>query len=259
MSKYPDYTQMMEWHFDEPTILNWQIKTIAHQWQKFGYFIIFVMAICMVVFLAILIVGYEDWGTPCMPLVVMGIGALLLFGEVRRKCWMVYRFTQSGGELYLWRAYPKSLFWLIRLLFVGLGVGVLVTGIITKMGLLAIAGPVSIALALGSVAITKKYEEEMKAFTTWSIEWSKITQATYDQKRNVFTLHYVYPPFTMQERNEFMAQGYTDARIDNIIREWDFYIFPTPELTSQVIQLVESSLQKGVTLEHKKIILPEVV
>ncbi|WP_176701744.1 hypothetical protein, partial [Gilliamella sp. wkB112] len=185
--------------------------------------------------------------------------ALLLFGEVRRKCWMVYRFTQSGGELYLWRAYPKSLFWLIRLLFVGLGVGVLVTGIITKMGILAIVGPVSIALALGSVAITKKYEEEMKAFTTWSIEWSKITQATYDQKRNVFTLHYVYPPFTMQERNEFMAQGYTDARIDNIIREWDFYIFPTPELTSQVIQLVESSLQKGVTLEHKKITLPEVV
>lgn len=198
MTKQIHYTQQMDWISNEPVILTWQIKTIAHQWQKFGYFIIFVMAICIIVSFTILILGYyEDWVIACSPLMGVVIGSLLLFGEVRRKCWMIYRFTESGGELYHWRAYPQALFWVIRVLFVGLGLGVLIIGIITGMGLLAIAGPVSIALALGSVAVTKNYEKEMRAFNTWSIEWLRITQAIYDQKRNVFSLHYVHPPYTV--------------------------------------------------------------
>lgn len=216
---------------------------------------IFVIACFFSLFFIIPIIGYSDWiifALPVMGILIFSIG---LFGEVRRKVWLVYRFTQSGAEICHWRAYPKSLFTGIRVIFIGLGVVAVIAGFITEMGLLVIAGPISIALAWGSFAFSKDYEEDMRAFFHWEFIWPYVTAACYDHKRNVINLHFTFI-MTEQLRQDYIAQGIDP---NTVVEAWDTYIFPTPELTSQVIHLVESSLQNGVKLQHKKVELPEIV
>lgn len=222
MIKYPDYTQMMEWHSDEPVILSWQIKTIAHQWQKFGYFLIVLLTLGCLGLLSSVIAYLITEPITALIIAIWSsafiiIPALFLFGEVRRKCWIVYRFADYGAEICYWRAYPKSLFWGIRLLFVGLGIGVLITGIITKMRLLAIAGPVSIALALGSFAITKNYEKDMINFTWTGFGWENIIAAQYDIKCNVICLCSKIP--LTPENSRYLPYHFSVSLLRNLHRQ----------------------------------------
>lgn len=255
MSKEQDFIKQITWRSKQPSILTWQIKTIGHQWQKLGYFMIFMLVVCFVIFVAILIHGYQFLMTPLMPVVAASIISLFLFGELRRKCWFVYRFTRRGAELCHWRAYPKGLFITIRWVFALLGVTVLIAGILIGNGILVALAPLGAILSIGSFAVTKGYQETMMAFTLGAFEWPYIVKATYDEKRNVIALDSQIG-LTEQERQEMIQQGYN---LNLLITKMTYYIFPIGRLTEEVLTLTKQSLPANVPLEYKPVELPEVV
>lgn len=90
-----DYTQKVQWdsNLHEPILLRWQIKTIAHHWQKLGYACIFILVLLFLAFLIMLFIDLEEQVTIMIPLLGILVFAYFLFMEVRRKVWMVYNFT----------------------------------------------------------------------------------------------------------------------------------------------------------------------
>lgn len=259
MKQQQDFTKTIEWKYPaETTLLTWQIKTIGHQWQKVGYPVISVIAVFIVIFLAIFIHGFKDWGTPVLPLIGVFIFGLGLFGEVRRKTWFVYRVTAESIEIVYWRAYPKILFVLIRWIFAIMGVVVMIIGIALGEALVAMVGPIGMILSLGTWAVTKDYQEFMTNFTHKVLGWDSLTEAEYDKKRNVFRLHFKIR-LTDEVKQNLLRQGIKEEDYGSIIMEWDGFIFSTPELTQQMLTLTEQYLPKALTLKYTQVTLPDMI
>lgn len=268
MKQQQDFTKTIEWETkQEPAVLAWQIKTIWHQWQKVGYPVIFILIICYIsLFIGITLNWIKD-SKSTLPIILMTgacagimVFSMLFFGEVRRKTWFVYRLTPITIEIAHWRAYPKILFVLIRWIFAIMGVVVMIIGIALGEAAVAMAGPVGMILSLGTWAVTKNYQETMTAYDQSPYSWAYVQKAYYDSKRNVIMLHHVHPPFTAEERKKYKEeQGFTDERLDRVIMECDFYLFPTPALTEEILNITQQYTPKGVTLHHQKVTLPDMI
>lgn len=256
MKQQAHFTRAIDWRSESPMLLGWQIKTIGHQWQKLGYIMIVLLCFCIIGLLAILMVGYKESATLLFPIVPFCIFSLFLFGEVRRKTWFVYRFTQYGAEIAHWRAYPKLLFVFIRWIFAIAGITIMFVGIALGQAALAMVGPLGVIMSIGTWAITKNYEETMTAFDIDSFGWCAIYKAEYDTKRDIIAL------FSEIKQTEEDRLRHINAGIDPdfMITKQIFYLFLTPAVKEQVLALTRKELHKhGLILETTKIILPETV
>lgn len=259
MKQQQDFTKTIEWKYPaETTLLTWQIKTIGHQWQKGGYPILCIIAICFIIFIAVMIHGYSSVFFPLAPWVIILIFSMGFFGEIRRKTWFVYRVTAESIEIVYWRAYPKILFVLIRWIFAIMGVVVMIIGIALGEAAIAMVGPIGMILSLGTWAVTKDYQEFMTNFTHKVLGWDSLTEAEYDKKRNVFRLHFKIR-LTDEVKQNLLRQGIKEEDYGSIIMEWDGFIFPTPELTQQMLTLTEQYLPKALTLKYTQVTLPDMI
>lgn len=263
MSNTPNYIRQMNWKSgDEASLLEWQIKTQAHEVKGLEYYCITLLCIGILALLGSIVTYFFPIkaGNASLVLAIVGIvftgfHAMALFGEVRRKVWLIYRLVDSGIECYYWRAYPKSLFKTIRGLFMWGGGLLIIIGLITNLGFMVLAGPVSIVIGLVSVATTKEYEEAMVNFSWNSFIWSDVKSADYDEKRQVIHIAYDHT-LTEKDRAEIIAQGYNP---DTTILSGSMYLFTKPELVNQALNIVEQHLPPNVPLNRNKVKLPATV
>lgn len=262
MTKKIDYTQQMDWVKDDPALLTWQIKTIAHDMKKLEYFCVFILVVSFLTILLSIIIYFIPNSNSMLALVLAILGgagicvfSLALFGEVRRKVWLIYRITESGIQCWRWRAYPKALFKGIRFIFICFGILAIIIGLIADAGIMVLAGPVGIAVGLGSFAFSKDYEEAMVNLTLNSFIWCDVLEASYDEEQQVIFIEYNHP-LTEKDRQEIREQGYDP---DLSVTEGDIYLFLIPQSMEQVIGLVEKWLPPSISLQRTKVTLPAVV
>lgn len=262
MSNTPNYIKQMNWKSgDEPSLLAWQIKTQAHEVKGLEYFCFSILIVSILSLLAGIVIYFIPHKNENLPIVLGALGIAGVFaismclGDVRRKVWLVYRLVDSGIECYYWRAYPKSLFKTIRGLFMWGGGLLIIIGLITNLGFMVLAGPVSIVIGLVSVATTKEYEDAMVNFSWNSFIWSDVKSANYDEKRQVIHITYDHT-LTEKDRAEIIAQGYNP---DTTILSGSMYLFTKPELVNQAFNIVEQHLPPNVPLKRNKVKLPATV
>ncbi|SDM95189.1 hypothetical protein SAMN05192555_1332 [Franzmannia pantelleriensis] len=197
-----DYKASVPWKsVDDDVVASWQIRARNYSVKSANVMLAFVF------FLALLAgwVAFLFGGNNTLLSIFLGGGMLfftILIGMsmTHQTAILVYRFTESRGEVFSWNPQADAVKPLMKWTAIGSAAIVVVLILIDPAFIIASIGPVGLGIAALAMGNSEKQYNLWRQEKHHEFEWRKTEKIRVWRKRNIIALTYPYKPFKRNSR-----------------------------------------------------------
>ncbi|PAU77484.1 hypothetical protein [Halomonas salipaludis] len=197
-----DYKASVPWkNVDDDVVASWQIRARNYSVKSAD-----VMFYVMLFFSLVVGWFFSSWEKESFVVSLMMGGGVFLVGVfvtmsmTHQTAILVYRFTESRGEVFSWNPQADAVKPLMKWTAIGSAAIVVVLVLIDPAFIVASIGPVGLGIAALAMGNSEKQYNLWRQEKHHEFEWRKTEKIRVWRKRNVIALTYPYKPFKRNSR-----------------------------------------------------------